>query len=52
MSPTAKPAEVAPNEAKQVEREPLADVIDAVRTDARKNPAEYARETIVPDGGE
>jgi hypothetical protein len=50
MSATPKPSEVTPED--KVEREPLAEVIEAVRIDARKNPADYARETIVPEGGE
>ena len=49
-NPQAKPQEQTP--AEKVEREPLAEVIDEVRADAARDPQTYARETIVPEGGE
>lgn len=36
----------------KIERTPLAEVVDQVREDARRDPAAYARETVVPEGGE
>ncbi len=49
-NPQPKPQEQTPTE--KVEREPLAEVIDEVRADAARDPQAYARETIVPEGGE
>ena len=46
--PEPKRQEQSPNE--QVE--PLVEVIDEVRKDAARDPGSYARETIVPEGGE
>ncbi len=48
--PQPTPAEQLPNET--VEREPLAEIVDEVRKDAARDPQTYARETIVPEGGE
>lgn len=50
MSATPAP-EQQPTEDK-VERTPLGEVVDEVRQDAQRDPKNYARETIVPEGGE
>lgn len=50
MSATPEPQQ-QPTEDK-VQRTPLAEVIDQVRADAQRDPEAYARETVVPEGGE
>ncbi len=50
MSATPEPKQ-QPTEDK-VERTPLGEVVEEVRQDAQRDPKEYARETIVPEGGE
>ena len=52
MSATPEPNLHEPTPSDKIEREPLAEVVDAVRRDAQRSPKDYARETIVPEGGE
>jgi hypothetical protein len=49
MQPNAKPEVTEPEPTKPT---PLDGVVDEVKTDAARDPRAYARETIVPEGGE
>jgi hypothetical protein len=44
--------EPQPTALPESKKSPLDAVIDEVKTDAEKKPEAYARETIVPEGGE
>ncbi len=52
MPATPEPKQQPQPSEDKVERTPLGEVVDEVRQDAQRDPKEYARETIVPEGGE
>lgn len=49
---SATPEIKHPEPEAKVEHNPLAEVVAEVRADAERRPQDYARETIVAEGGE
>jgi hypothetical protein len=53
MTPQTTPQEERTGEVRpEGERTPLETFVDEVKADAERAPGTYARETIVPEGGE
>jgi hypothetical protein len=52
MQPQTKPQREAETRTVPTEKTPLDKAIDEIRSDAARDPEAYARETVVPDGGE